>query len=200
MPLQIAGRQIKQMSANIGDVLAWDGSDWAPSVPGAASIPAGLIVMWSGLLVNIPSGWALCDGTAGTPDLRDRFVRGAAAGADPGATGGAATHTHAGHSNHAVTQPANHVVTQPANHSDHSTAGAHTHDVHTTAVKTTGLDTVLTGPVTHSSDGGHAHDAHSAHSGAAVDAHSGSAVDTHSAHDSVSLIPTFFALAYLMKL
>jgi len=107
------------MSANIGDVLAWDGSDWAPSVPGAASIPAGLIVMWSGLLVNIPSGWALCDGTAGTPDLRDRFVRGAAAGADPGATGGAATHTHAGHSNHVVTQPSNHVVTQPAAHSNH---------------------------------------------------------------------------------
>lgn len=53
--------------------------------------PVGGIIMWSGTLVNIPSGWALCDGTAGTPDLRDKFVRGAAPAADPGATGGADT-------------------------------------------------------------------------------------------------------------
>ena len=166
----------------------------------AGSIPSGIIAMWSGLLVNIPVGWTLCDGTSGTPDLRDKFIRGAAAGADPGAMGGAATHTHAGHSNHVVTQPSNHVVTQPGAHSDHATQGAHTHDAHTTAVKTAGLDTVLTGPTTHSSDGGHAHDAHSAHAGSAVDAHGGTAVDAHSAHDSVSLLPTFFALAYIQKL
>lgn len=36
----------------------------------------------------------MCDGTAGTPDLRDRFIKGWAAGVDPGGTGGAATHTH----------------------------------------------------------------------------------------------------------
>lgn len=60
-------------------------------------VPSGVIVMWSGLLANIPAGWALCDGANGTPDLRDRFVKGAAAGQDPGATGGALTHTHADH-------------------------------------------------------------------------------------------------------
>jgi len=32
------------------------------------------IVMWSGSLANIPSGWVLCDGTNGTPDLRSRFI------------------------------------------------------------------------------------------------------------------------------
>lgn len=183
MPLQIADRQIQQEGAGVGDVLTWNGTKWAPAVPGAASIPTGAIIMWSGLLSAIPAGWKLCDGTLGTPDLRDKFVRGAAAGADPGATGGAATHTHAGHSNH--------VVTQPANHSDHSTAGAHTHDAHTTTTVTVGITTVLDGPITHSSVGGHTHDTHSAHTGAAVDA--------HSAHDSVSLLPTFFALAFLMK-
>ncbi|MDP2940695.1 MAG: hypothetical protein Q8N85_00350 [Candidatus Omnitrophota bacterium] len=41
------------------------------------SIPAGVIVMWSGRIAKIPSGWHLCDGTNGTPDLRDRFVVGA---------------------------------------------------------------------------------------------------------------------------
>ena len=51
--------------------------------------------MWHGLLANIPSGFALCDGENGTPDLRGKFVKGAAASVDPGATGGAATHTHA---------------------------------------------------------------------------------------------------------
>src|SRR6185369_12849934 len=33
------------------------------------SIPAGLIAMWGGLVANIPSGWLLCDGQNGTPDL-----------------------------------------------------------------------------------------------------------------------------------
>jgi hypothetical protein len=38
-------------------------------------IPAGIIVMYSG--VTIPVGWGLCDGTAGKPDMRNRFVVGA---------------------------------------------------------------------------------------------------------------------------
>src|SRR5207237_1315846 len=36
----------------------------------------GIIVLWSGLASAIPSGWVLCDGTNGTPDLRDRFIIG----------------------------------------------------------------------------------------------------------------------------
>ena len=40
-------------------------------------VPRGVIVMWSGSIADIPQGWALCDGTNGTPDLRDRFVVGA---------------------------------------------------------------------------------------------------------------------------
>ncbi len=54
----------------------------------------GSIAIWSGLLASIPKGWALCDGTNGTPDLRDKFVQGAAAGMQPGATGGISDHTH----------------------------------------------------------------------------------------------------------
>lgn len=41
------------------------------------SIPRGIITMWSGAIAAIPPGWALCDGTNGTPDLRDRFIAGA---------------------------------------------------------------------------------------------------------------------------
>jgi microcystin-dependent protein len=36
-----------------------------------------MIIMWSGTIATIPSGWALCDGSSGTPDLRNRFIIGA---------------------------------------------------------------------------------------------------------------------------
>jgi microcystin-dependent protein len=48
----------------------------------------GTIIMWSGPIASIPTGWLLCDGTQGTPDLTDRFVLGVQAGQDPGDTGG----------------------------------------------------------------------------------------------------------------
>jgi microcystin-dependent protein len=40
-------------------------------------IPTGVIVMWSGTIATIPSGWVLCDGSNSTPDLRNRFIIGA---------------------------------------------------------------------------------------------------------------------------
>ena len=43
----------------------------------AAAFPVGGIIMWSGSIASIPSGWALCNGSNGTPDLRNRFVIGA---------------------------------------------------------------------------------------------------------------------------
>ena len=42
-----------------------------------SAAPRGMISMWSGVAETIPQGWALCDGTNGTPDLRDKFVLGA---------------------------------------------------------------------------------------------------------------------------
>lgn len=53
-------------------------------------IPVGGIIMWSGTIATIPTGWALCDGTNGTPNLLDRFIVGAGSvNYNPGATGGA---------------------------------------------------------------------------------------------------------------
>lgn len=49
----------------------------AANLPTADTIPAGLIAMWSGAIANVPSGWYFCDGTNGTPDLRDRMIMGA---------------------------------------------------------------------------------------------------------------------------
>ncbi len=63
-----------------------------------ALVPRGVIVMWSGQLRDIPSGWALCDGRGGTPNLTAKFVRGVStATTNPGTTGGSDTHLH-GHS------------------------------------------------------------------------------------------------------
>lgn len=50
--------------------------------------PSGIIVMWSGSVANVPTGWALCDGSNGTPDLRDRFIVGAGDSYNPDDTGG----------------------------------------------------------------------------------------------------------------
>jgi len=55
-------------------------------------IPSGLIAMWSGSVSNVPSGWTLCDGTDGAPDLRNRFVAGAGDEYTVGDTGGEKEH------------------------------------------------------------------------------------------------------------
>lgn len=54
-------------------------------------IPAGLIAMWSG--VTAPAGWAICNGSSGTPDLRDRFVVAGGLSYTYGTTGGATSWT-----------------------------------------------------------------------------------------------------------
>lgn len=64
---------------------------------GYGLIPRGCIVMWSGTIANIPTGWHLCDGTNGTPNLMDRFIVGAGMVYTPNTSGGSSTiaaHTH----------------------------------------------------------------------------------------------------------
>ncbi len=51
-------------------------------------VPRGVITLWYGSTSNVPAGWVLCNGTNGTPDLRDRFVIGAGATYNPGNLGG----------------------------------------------------------------------------------------------------------------
>ena len=58
------------------------------------AIPCGGIIMWTGDINNVPTGWALCDGTNGTPDLNDRFPRGTTNAANVGTQGGSDSHLH----------------------------------------------------------------------------------------------------------
>ena len=58
-----------------------DNDDLATTAFVHSVVPKGIILMWSGSIATIPSGWALCDGAShngvATPDLRNRFVLGA---------------------------------------------------------------------------------------------------------------------------
>lgn len=60
-----------------------DTNDLATTAFVHSVVPKGIILMWSGSIATIPSGWALCDGAShngvATPDLRNRFVLGAGA-------------------------------------------------------------------------------------------------------------------------
>lgn len=57
-------------------------------------MPRGAVVMWTGSASSIPSGWRLCDGSNGTPDLRNRFVIGASDDHPPNQSGGQRNHSH----------------------------------------------------------------------------------------------------------
>jgi len=73
-------------------------------------VPQGAIIMWSGTLASIPSGWALCDGSNGTPNLSDRFIYSVHAGENPGGIGGNAeipAHSHSVTHDHPVTATGN---------------------------------------------------------------------------------------------
>jgi hypothetical protein len=80
----------------------------------ASPIPSGLIAIWSGAIGSLPSGWYLCDGTNGTPNLQDRFIVGAGSSYSVGGTGGSKDAVIVSH-----THTANSVVTDPGhNHSN----------------------------------------------------------------------------------
>lgn len=51
--------------------------------------PQDTIIPYYGAITDVPSGWAYCDGNNGTPDLRNRYIKGVPdSSTDPGATGG----------------------------------------------------------------------------------------------------------------
>jgi len=64
-----------------------------PPFWGAAFV-RGMIMQWYGASNAVPSGWGLCDGTNGTPDLRNKFVVGAGSTYTMGTTGGSTSSTN----------------------------------------------------------------------------------------------------------
>lgn len=130
-------------------------------------VPLGGIVMYSGAFADIPGTWALCDGTAGTPDLTDRFILGTNTEGDVGDVGGAKKHRH---NLIAADTPGGTATVvaitggTPAGTLDSVSAGtpAGTIDAHTTTPATpVGVVNAHTGPGTHTFTGtplaGHTH-------------------------------------------
>lgn len=87
---------LARIEARLVDVCPLDDAGLVPleRIPVGATWHPGMILMWSGATNAVPTGWALCDGENGTPDLRDRFVLGAGGSRAPGDTGGDEEHTH----------------------------------------------------------------------------------------------------------
>lgn len=120
-------------------------------IPVGESIPSGIITMWSGAANAIPTGWLLCDGSNGTPDLRNRFIVGAGNSYSVGNTGGSdsvtlttaqiPSHTHE-HNLSAVSGGAHthsHSLSVSLSGLNCSSAGSHTHAVN--LLKSVGVQT-----------------------------------------------------------
>jgi microcystin-dependent protein len=161
----------------------WVGIGTAGELDAAdALVPLGAILMWSGPIATIPNGWLLCDGTNGTPDLRDRFIIGARqddAGAAKTNITGSLTQT--GGSKDAIAVSHTHTAST-------NSTGAHTHSTPTAqglygagAAATTGATntTGVTG-----SAGAHEHTVTVASAGS-----SGTNAN----------LPPYYALAFIMK-
>lgn len=58
------------------------------------AFPRGVILPWYAKSGEFPGGWAVCDGTNGTPDLRDRFLIGVSDMAEVGKSVGKNEHSH----------------------------------------------------------------------------------------------------------
>ena len=83
-----------------------------------ASFPSGGIIIWSGSVATIPTGWLLCNGSSSTPDLRNRFVVGAGSTYAVGATGGSADAVVVSHTHTATVTDPGHLHTVPPSVSD----------------------------------------------------------------------------------
>jgi hypothetical protein len=82
------------------------------SIPGIT--PVGGIIMWSGSIANIPTNWALCNGSNGTPDLRNKFIIGANAdNAGVANTNITGTNTQTGGTKDAIVVSHSHGITDP---------------------------------------------------------------------------------------
>lgn len=81
--------ELRLTAGSIGEIA----SQLTTDIIAATQVPRGIITMWSGATNAVPSGWALCDGNNGTPNLKDRFIVGAGQRYAVGNVGGSITQT-----------------------------------------------------------------------------------------------------------
>ena len=146
------------------------------TVTGFGTVPSGGIIMWSGSIASIPSGWLLCNGSSGTPDLRDRFIVGAGSSYAVAATGGSANAILVSHTHTATSS-----VTDPG----------HTHSGN--YLKNDGTGSGLT------SGGGTAVNYVGQISSAVTGISVSTSISTEGSSGTNANLPPYYALAYIMK-
>jgi hypothetical protein len=149
-------------------------------------ITAGIIVMWWSTSGTVPTGWFICNGTNGTPDLRNRFIVCAGATFAQGTTGGSTTTSAAGAHDHGAAT-GGHALTNdqipPHIHGlTYSTAGRATNGT-LPAVTFIATSAGVIAAETQTTGGGLPH------------THSITPVPTHT-H---TVTPAYYALIYIMK-
>lgn len=178
-----------------------------------SSIPPGIITMWSGSSDAIPDGWHLCDGTNGTPDLRDRFVLGTGNSYAVGATGGNATVTlnvnNLPSHNHNFSGTAASAGSHTHSHSlSAASSGSHTHTIsnmdlsrETSGGGTDAYGRDSWGSTKTSSDGAHTHKISGSIKSGGSHTHtlSGNISNTGSG-EAFDIMPPYYALCFIMKL
>lgn len=168
-----------------------------------AFVPVGGIIMWAGLLGSLPANWQICDGTNGTPDLRDRFLVGAGSSYAVGANGGAATaNLQHDHNGSATASTGAHTHTQP-----NTSATTHFHRITSSAASATISAQASSGASAGVED--HTHLVDTAADVAHVHAKSATGSSGDHSHpltadnqlsSSQSILPPYYALAYVMRL
>ena len=144
---------------------------------------SGIIVMWSGAIDKIPTGWVLCDGANGTPDLRNRFIVGAGTDYTVGNTGGSdnvalttaqmPSHTHTGS------------TAKAGSHTHTIRVGEYSYESVLKITAPTGKDEYRNKDVPTNSAGEHTH---------TLTINSAGSGESHENR------PPYYALAYIMKL
>lgn len=169
-----------------------------------AFMPRGGIIMWSGTVATIPTGWALCDGTNGTPDLRGRFVIGSSTTYSQGTSGGSATKTLSEANmpahNHSGTTTSGegthtHTITDPGHsHSGSSAAQTQTQSGNGLVSGSGNPPVVSAGTIAAANTTGITiNSANSAHTHTF-------ATDTKGSGTAFDILPPYYSLAYIMKL
>ena len=153
--------------------------------------PVGMIGMWPKALADLPSNFQACDGTNGTPDLRNFFPVGAGSTYALAASGGSTTQA-----NHTVTQPNDHAVhnhpfNQPDDHALHSHGLTAHPNSYAVAAGATPADA---GPGT-GNWGPQAHSGGAVQNLLAAQVHSGTAVNAHGTN-----LPPYYALFFVQRM